>query len=142
GLNLRVQAVRVGPRELLRHRDDGRKLDRGERPGTPADARGRLDATLALLVGGTPADLADLGALRVHRDNGLAVADRDLLTRTEGRRASLRLLGHWSDVLLGQDVARKVRWTSLVVAALAAGRGLIRLNLVQSSHLLISSLPL
>src|SRR5690606_25601202 len=40
GLNLRVQAVRVGPRELLRHRDDGRKLDRGERPGTPADARG------------------------------------------------------------------------------------------------------
>src|SRR5690606_2245995 len=80
GLNLRVQAGRVGPRELLRHRDDGRKLDRGERPGTPADARGRLDATLALLVGGTPADLADLGALCVHRDNGLAVADRDLLT--------------------------------------------------------------
>src|SRR5690606_42020603 len=76
GLKLRVQAVRVGPRELLRHRDDGRKLDRGERPGTPADARGRLNATLALLVGGTPADLADLGALRVHRNNGLAVADR------------------------------------------------------------------
>src|SRR5690606_37179927 len=50
GPKLRVQAVRVGPRELLRHRDDGRKLDRGERPGTPADARGPIDATLALLV--------------------------------------------------------------------------------------------
>src|SRR5690606_30275584 len=105
GLNLGVQAVRVGPRELLRHRAHGRKLDRGERPGTPADARGRLNATLALLVGGTPADLADLGALRVHRNNGLAVADRDLLAQTEDKRALLGLLEHRSDDLLRQKVA-------------------------------------
>src|SRR5690606_12150544 len=132
----------VGPRELLRHRDDGRKLDRGERPGTPADARGRLDATLALLVGGTPADLADLGALRVHRDNGLAVADRDLLTQTEDKRALLRVLEPPADDLLGQAVPRMVRSTSLWVAAVAVDRGFIRLDLLESSHRLTSSLSL
>src|SRR5690606_34475813 len=127
--------VRVGPRELLRHRDGGRKLDRGERPGAPTDARGRLNATLALLVGGTPADLADLGALRVHRHNGLAGADRALLAQTADKRARLGLLERRSDGLLRQKVAREVRWASVVVPALAVNRGLIRLNLVQSSHL-------
>src|SRR5690606_40190191 len=103
--------------------------DRGERQGSPAAARGRLNATVALLVGGAPADLADLGALRVHRNHGLAVADRDLLAQTEDKRALLGLLERRSDDLLRQKVAREVRYASLVVTALAVNRGLSRLNL-------------
>src|SRR5690606_7848651 len=102
---LRVQAVNVLPGELLRHRHDDGKLDRGKRLGAAELVPGnRLLGTLTVLKSGPAANLASLGERVTETNHGLVDAHRNPAAQTHQERLLLGLAEDVTDNRLRKTV--------------------------------------
>src|SRR5690606_33260241 len=117
---VRVQPVRVGPGELLRHSDDHGQLDRREHlRGSELDTLKRLLRTLTRSQRGST-DLTRLRVSVVGPHNVLVHANRDLATQAQQQRLVLGLGENVTHDLPRKAVGVQTMQVTLVVAVVSS----------------------